>query len=211
MVSLNLMPQIAESQFANETRHLLDLAAVPQPADDCCWFFSETGFGGDEMELCHNYSWGGLYQQLANLGWANKIKSYTCGQDVILKLWDAITGVEHESQAAGKIANPYIGSIMIDSGVEVVNMIPYSNHDYMTLFYYADCRGFTGMYYYDGNGGSTQYSAHDLEDRFLGNDTGRSVMVPAGYQLDLFSDENLKGAHQRRTEISRWKHELRQV
>jgi len=99
--------------------------------------------------------------------------------------------------AAGKIANPYIGSLMINNGVDVVNMLNYTDHKYMTLFYYADCRGFTGMFYYDGNGGSTQYSAHDLDDRFLGNDTGRSVMVPAGYQLDLYKDENLKGSHQR--------------
>ena len=61
MVSLNLMPQIAESQFANESRHLLGLQAVPTPDDDCCWFFSDTGFGGEKLQLCHNNATYGLY------------------------------------------------------------------------------------------------------------------------------------------------------
>ena len=63
MVSLNLMPQIAESQFANDeaSRNLFGLGAVPVPDDDCCWFFEETGFGGDQIELCHDYTFFGLF------------------------------------------------------------------------------------------------------------------------------------------------------
>ena len=90
---------------------------------------------------------------------------------------------------------------MRKKGVEFayLHTFTYDDHPYMTIFYSDDCAGYTGMFYYNESvgGGSTQFTAHDLEERFLGEDMGGSVMVPAGYQVDLYSDENLKGSHQR--------------
>ena len=35
-----------------------------------------------------------------------------------------------------------------------------------------------------------------MQDLLVGNDTGNSVMVPVGYQVDLYLDINLHGEHQ---------------
>ena len=65
----------------------------------------------------------------------------------------------------------------------------------MTIFKSNDCSSAAWMFDYSDHGGYSEYSRVDLDATLIGNDQGNSVMVPAGYQVDLYQHQNLGGVH----------------
>lgn len=75
----------------------------------------------------------------------------------------------------------------------------YQQGNFLNVFKTEDCSGVSFMFGYEYDGNYTQFSSTDLNKTIIGNDGAASIMVPAGYQVDLYEDENLGvgGAHQR--------------
>ena len=65
----------------------------------------------------------------------------------------------------------------------------------MTIFKSKDCSSAAAMFDYSDQSGYSEYSRVDLDATLIGNDQGNSVMVPAGYQVDLYQHQGLSGAH----------------
>ena len=127
---------------------------------------------------------------MSDYGWNNGIGSYSCGKNIGLRLKDSETNIY--SLVAGKLSNY---DTWLRSSIDDIYMVYNVNNNFLNIFQGTTCEYFSYAFPYEGQGGYTQYSITDLNNTLIGNDQGRSVMVPPGYQVDLYEHENLAGAH----------------
>ena len=177
---------------------------VVDPPSNCCYFYNGTNFGGDRKTYCHYGDERQVSLRHADWDFDNKMESWYCGSASAVRFCAMDFGEDGEceedrwnaklSSGAGNIQNKTFGYWSgLKNGVSSVKIMPYNvvTGGAVTLFDENDCTGESSMFQW--NGEDSYYSAADLDLVGIKQNRASSVMIPEGYEITLYNEDNREG------------------
>ena len=168
------------------------------PGDTCCQLWKDGNYTGDSKKFCYTRT-DGLDQffDMHDYDFNDTVDSWYCGKNIAYDFCDDNVSEDcshgNGESGAGTSRNPETGH-----GDDLTGLIlgPYDSakRGAIVVFRDSNCTDTTGRFFAHENPNMmAEFTKADIEFHNTENDDIDAVMVPYGYAVDLFSDDNFSG------------------